>query len=139
MDNDIKKLTGLARLEGICLLTMVTLIGCSQTCTSDAAIGRYHMKAAADTYDLSLSQGGSGSMSRNGKTEPISWEWNNEQVFLHLSRELLDGLGNLIGQRTPPDAANFHSGYFGLAPKCRAGHATELALGEAAASFSRID
>jgi hypothetical protein len=97
------------------------------------------MKAAADTYDLSLSQDGSGSMSRNGKTEPLTWEWGNEQVFLHLSRELLDDLGNLIGHKTPPDAAAFRSGYFGLDPKCRARHAIELSLGESTASFSRID
>lgn len=97
------------------------------------------MKTAADTYDLSLAKDGSASISRKGQEESITWEWNNQQVFLHVSRELLEDLGKLTGHQTPSDAANFRSGYFGLEPKCHAGQATELALGEGGASFSRIN
>jgi hypothetical protein len=135
----IKKLTVIAGLRGICLFIMVALAGCSETCTPDASIGRYNMKTAAGTYDLNLSQGGSGSISRNGQKEAITWEWDNGQVFLHLSRDLIDDLGNLIGHPTPPNVAHFRSGYFGMDPKCRKGHAIELALGDREVRFSRID
>jgi hypothetical protein len=134
-----KTLTGMARRKALCLLTMAALVGCSHTCTPAATVGIYSMKAAADTYDLNLAKNGSGSISRNGQAESITWEWANQQVFLHVSRELLEDLGKLIGHQTPSDAAGFRSGYFGLDPKCHAGRATELSLGEGGASFSRIN
>ena len=124
---------------GICMLMMAALAGCSETCVPSAPVGLYTMKAAANTYVLRLKEDGSGSLSRNGQTDEIRWEWANEQVFLHLSRERLENLSELIGQRTPPDAANFHSGYFGLDPVCRSGQTTELNLGENAARFSRTN
>jgi hypothetical protein len=139
MGTYIKKLTHIVGTSGIYLLTMAALPGCSQSCTPDATVGKYKLKSTSDTYDLSLSKDGSGSLSRNRQSESISWEWANDQVFLHLSRELLEGLGNLVGHHTPPDAAKFQSGYFGLEPKCHAGHATELTLGTGEASFVKIN
>ena len=118
---------------------MTLLSGCSQTCTPVATVGHYSLKSGADMYELSLMKDGSGSLSRNGKREDITWEWvaSSEQVFLHMSRELLENLSALTGRPTPLDAAPFRSGYFGLDPKCRSGLATELALGEDAAHFVR--
>jgi hypothetical protein len=134
-----KTLTGMARLKALCLLTMAALVGCSHTCTPAETVGIYSLKAAADTYELNLAKDGSGSISHNGQAESIRWEWANQQVFLHVSREILEDLGKLIGHQTPSDAASFRSGYFGLDPQCHTGRATELSLGEGGASFSRIN
>jgi hypothetical protein len=139
MGAPVRKPSELARREALTLLVLLALTGCGQTCTPATAVGRYAMQSTADTYGLSLSKDGSGSISHNEKTELISWEWTNEQVFLHLSRELLDDLDNLAGHRAPADVANYRSGYFGLDPECHAGKATKLALGDTSLSFSRIE
>jgi hypothetical protein len=67
---------------------MTLMVGCSQSCTPGAAIGKYSMRAGEHVYELCLATGGVGTLSRDEKAENIKWEWENEQVFLDLSGNL---------------------------------------------------
>jgi len=125
------------------ILALAGLAGCSQTCTHAEIVGNYTMRSGSDTYDLSLSNNGTGTFYANGKMiERLSWErWpENEQIFIHISREVLDRLDALTGHTIPAGATNFRSAYFGLRPECRFGSAKRLAIGvDGTLAFSRTN
>ena len=101
-------------LYAISTLAIVVLTSCSQTCTQAAITGNYRMRSGSNTYDLSLSNNGTGTLYINGKMmEHLSWErWSgNDQIFLHVSRGMLDRLDALTGHAIPAGVANFRSGY----------------------------
>jgi hypothetical protein len=97
------------------MLAISGLVGCSQTCTQAAVVGKYMMRSRSDTYELRLSNDGTGTLSRNGEPmERLTGEWgsSSEQVFLHVSRAVIGRLLALIGRATPAGVANFRGGYF---------------------------
>lgn len=128
-------------LYAISTLAIVVLTSCSQTCTQAAITGNYTMRSGSNTYDLSLSNNGTGTLYINGKMmEHLSWErWSgNDQIFLHVSRGMLDRLDALTGHAIPAGVANFRSGYFGLSPECSSGSAKQLVIGvDDTVAFSR--
>lgn len=106
------------------------LAGCSQTCSEAGVVGKFTMRSGSDTYDLQLANDGTGALARNGhQMESLTWEWANEQVFLHVSRATIDQLMAPAGRETPAGVANFRAGYFGLDPQCRLGSSKAWALG----------
>src|SRR5580698_4832079 len=113
----------------ICGLLITTLIGCGRSCTSESAEGTYSMSAGSRVYELRLAAGGLGTLSRDGRPENISWQWENEQVFLHVAGELAR---DLLVLSAPPVAratvAKSNEAYIGLVIKCRSGLAKRLDL-----------
>lgn len=114
---------------GSCVLLVATMIGCSQSCTPSAAVGKYRMTAEGHIYELRLSTGGLGTLSRDARAENIKWEWQNDQVFLDLTGDLAKDLTVLSAPLSKRDAATkVRRVYLGLVPKCRSGSTTELYL-----------
>jgi hypothetical protein len=123
-----------------CTILLATLMGCSGSCTSGSAEGTYSMSAGAHIYELRLATGGLGTLSRDGRAENISWEWENEQVFLNVAGDLARDLlvlsvpASMRNTVAKPDRA-----YFGLVTTCRSGLAKRLDLrqGDDPPHFSR--
>lgn len=98
------------------------------------------MSAGAHIYELHLATGGLGTLSRDGRAENISWEWENEQVFLNVAGDLARDLlvlsvpASMRNTVAKPDRA-----YFGLVTTCRSGLAKRLDLrqGDDPPHFSR--
>ena len=121
---------------------MTLMVGCSQSCTPGAAIGKYSMRAGEHVYELCLATGGVGTLSRDEKAENIKWEWENEQVFLDLAGDLAKDLAVLSVPRSQRDAAaKSQRVSLGLVPKCQSGSTTELdlSLEELAPHFARSE
>jgi hypothetical protein len=87
------------------------------------------MSAGSDVYELRLAPAGLGTLSRDGRTQNISWEWENEQVFLNVAGEFAK---DLLLLTVPPSArdtaAKSDRVYLGLVTRCRFGSAKRLDL-----------
>jgi hypothetical protein len=125
-----------------CVLLLTMLMGCSGSCTSGSVEGTYSMSAGAHIYELRLATGGLGTLSRDGRAENISWEWENEQVFLNVAGDLAR---DLLVLSVPPSVrdtvAKSDRAYLGLVTKCRSGLAKRLDLrqGDDPPHFSRSE
>jgi hypothetical protein len=125
-----------------CALLSTVLMGCSGSCTSGSAEGTYSMSASAHIYELRLAPGGLGTLSRDGRAENISWEWENKQVFLNVAGDLAR---DLLVISVPPSVrdtvAKSDRAYLGLVTKCSSGLAKRLDLrqGDDPPHFSRSE
>jgi hypothetical protein len=99
------------------------------------------MRLGPDVYELNLRKDGTGSLSKNGVPEALTWNWwaQSEQAFIHVSVDTIDDLNAHVGVPTedemearagvPKDAPKTRSADLGLVSECSAGLASELDIG----------
>ena len=107
----------------IMIAVMIEVSGCSSACTMPVLSGKYELRDTDVFYTLELDENHAGSLSVDGRlVGPITWEMHseNDQIFVHGSREILERLLKTRHTSIPVSSGAWTTGYFGLSARCKA-------------------